>query len=52
MPPALQWGIASFSEAIAEEEYKQADLGNKKIHDTHFVVKDQTNLVYLDQILN
>lgn len=42
----------TFRLAIAEEEYKKEDLGNKKIHDTHFVVKDQTNLVYLDQILN
>lgn len=37
--------------AVAEDPYKNSDYNNKKIHDTHYVVKDIMELVYLDEIL-
>lgn len=37
--------------AIADDSYLPYDFENPKIHDTHYVVKDIMELVYLDQIL-
>lgn len=37
--------------AIAEEDFKLDDFDNKKIHDTHFVVKDDVKIIFLKDIL-
>lgn len=37
--------------AIADDPYIPAQFNNTKIHDTHYVVKDVMELVYLDQFL-
>ena len=41
-----------FRIALADESYKQSDFDNKKIHDSHFVIKENIELIYLDEFLS